>query len=62
MEPRKMAGWCFILFGVIHLLHAVHLQATTGRGITTLYALITSLLFTLGAAFLWLNKKGRSSS
>jgi hypothetical protein len=62
MEPRKMAGWCLILFGVINVLHAVHLYATMGRGMTTLYALITSLLFTAGAAFLWLNKRGRQSS
>ncbi|HEX8749098.1 MAG TPA: hypothetical protein VF717_18120 [Pyrinomonadaceae bacterium] len=61
MEPRKMAGWCLILFGLINVLHAIYMQGTQGRGITVLYAFITSLLFTLGAAFLWLNKKGRSS-
>jgi uncharacterized membrane protein HdeD (DUF308 family) len=62
MEPRKMAGWCLILFGVINVLHAFHLYATEGRGMTTLYTFITALLFTVGAAFLCLNKKGQSSS
>lgn len=62
MEPRKMAGWCLILFGVINVLHAVYLHGTQGRGMTVLYALVTSLLFTLGAAFLLLNRKGRSGS
>ncbi|HEX8175949.1 MAG TPA: hypothetical protein VF543_12595 [Pyrinomonadaceae bacterium] len=62
MEPRKMAGWCLILFGVINVLHAVYIHGTQGRGMTVLYVFVTSTLFTLGAAFLWLNKRGRSGS
>jgi hypothetical protein len=62
MEPRKMAGWCLILFGVIKVLHAIYIHGTEGRGMTVLYAFVTSLLFTSGAAFLWLNKQGRSAS
>lgn len=62
MEPRKMAGWCLITFGIINVLHAIYMNETRGRVITTLFIIITSLLFTLGAACLWLNKKGRSSS
>ena len=62
MEPRTMAGWCLILFGIINVLHAVNIYTTTGRGMTVLYTLVTSLLFTAGAAFLWVNKKGRRSS
>ncbi len=62
MEPRKMAGWCLILFGVINVLHAVYMTETKGRVMTTFFIIVTSLLFTLGAACLWLNNKGRRSS
>lgn len=62
MEPRKMAGWCLILFGVINVLQAIYIHDTEGRGMSVRYAFVTSLLFTLGAACIWLNKKGRSGS
>lgn len=57
MEIRKMAGLCLILFGVINVLQAIHIYGRYGRGISTTQAFVTSLLFTAGAAFLWLNKK-----
>jgi hypothetical protein len=57
-----MAGWCLIIFGVINVLHAIYINETEGRGMSVLYAFVTSLLFTLGAAFLWLNKKRRTGS
>jgi hypothetical protein len=62
MNVRKMAGWCLILFGVINVLHAIHLNARMGLGVTTFYTFITSLLFTTGAALLWLNKKRAANS
>ena len=62
MDVRKMAGWCLILFGVINVLHAIYQHETFGRGMTTVYALVTSLLFTAGAALLWLKKKEASKS
>ena len=62
MDVRKMAGWCLILFGVINVLHAIYQYETFGRGMTTLYALVTSLLFTGGAAFLWFKRKDTSGS
>lgn len=62
MDIREMAGWCLILFGVINVLHAIYLNATMGQRMTTLYTVITSLLFTAGAALLWLNKKRPSNS
>lgn len=57
MDIRKMAGWCLILFGVINLLHAINTHATMGREMSVPYIFLTSLLFTAGAAFLWLKKK-----
>ena len=61
MDIRKMAGWCLILFGVINVLHGVHQYATFGRGMSTLYVFVTSLLFTGGAALLLLNRKAARS-
>jgi hypothetical protein len=57
MEIRNMAGWCLILFGLINVLHAVHLHFTAGGEVGTLYRIITSLLFTGGAACLMLKFK-----
>lgn len=62
MDVRKMAGWCLILFGVINVLHGIYQYETFGRGMTTLYTFVTSLLFTCGAALLWLKKKEASKS
>lgn len=56
MEIRKMVGWCLILLGVVKVLHAIHLNATTGHSVGTLSIFMISLLFTVGAAFLWLNR------
>jgi hypothetical protein len=58
MKIRKMIGWCLILFAVINVLHAVHLHRIMGWEISASYAFITALLFTGGAAALWLNKAG----
>ena len=62
MEIRKMAGWCLIIFGVINVLHAIYLYKLLGQSMSTLYTFITALLFTIGAAFLWLPRKGSSNS
>jgi hypothetical protein len=56
MEIRKMAGWCLILMGVVKVLHAIHLQTMMGQSVNTLSAFVISLLFAVGAAFLWLDK------
>lgn len=57
MEIRKMAGWFFILMGVISVLQYIHLHRITGQGISTFKAILISLLFTIGAAFLWRNRR-----
>ena len=54
MEIRKMAGWCLILLGIVKVLHVIYLQTVTGHRAGALYAIMISLLFTGGAAFLWL--------
>ena len=61
MEIRKMVGWCLILLGVVKVFHAIHLQAVMGQKMGTLQIVMISLLFTVGAAFLWLNKSWRRS-
>ena len=53
MEINKMAGWCLIIFGVVNVLHEIHLR-NVGRGQPGIaYTLVTSILFTAGAALLW---------
>jgi hypothetical protein len=56
MEIRKMAGWGLILLAVVKVLQAIHLQTMLGESMNTLSAVVISLLFAAGAAFLWLNK------
>ncbi len=56
MEIRKMAGWCFILLGVIRVLQSIHLHKVIGQQISTFQTIVISLLFTVGAAFLWRNR------
>jgi hypothetical protein len=51
-----MAGWCLILWGAVKVLHAVHLSATAGHQVGALSAILISLLFTCGAALLWLER------
>jgi hypothetical protein len=62
MAIRKMAGWCLILLGIINVLHSIHLHAVMGQQTTTLNTIVTSLLFTVGAAFLFHRKNNRRSS
>jgi len=57
MEIRKMAGWFFILMGVIRVLQSIHLHRAIGQEISTFNAILISLLFTAGAAFLWRNRR-----
>jgi hypothetical protein len=51
MDVNKLAGACFILFGIINVLHEIVLRST-GRSTPGFgYAFVTALLFTLGAVF-----------
>lgn len=61
MEIRQMAGWCLILLGAVKVLHAIHLHTVMGQRAGTLSIVMISLLFTAGAAFLWLRKAPRRS-
>jgi hypothetical protein len=52
MTVNRMAGCCLILFGIINVLHEIHLNST-GRGRPGLvYAIITAALFAVGTALL----------
>ena len=49
MSVNKMAGACLMLLGIVNVLHEIALRST-GRGTPGLtYAIVTALLFTLGA-------------
>ena len=63
MTVNRMAGCCLILFGIINVLHEVHLNST-GRGRPgVLYAIITAALFAIGTALLlWPKHKQRQQS
>jgi hypothetical protein len=51
MDVNKLAGACFIIFGIINMLHEITLRAS-GRGEPGFAeAFVTALLITLGAAF-----------
>lgn len=56
MEIRKMAGWCLILLGVVRVFQTIHLQTVKAEGVGPISVALISLLFTVGAAFLLLNK------
>lgn len=56
MGIRKMAGWCLILLGAVKVFQAIHIHATSGRSLGAISAVVISLLFTSGAAFLWLGR------
>jgi hypothetical protein len=56
MRIHGMAGLCLIIFGVINVLQEIALTSS-GRGKPGLgFALITSVMFTAGAALLWRDK------
>jgi hypothetical protein len=57
----KMAGYCLILFGIINVLHEINLRATGLREPGIVYALVTAVFFTAGAALLWRSKIDRQN-
>ena len=52
MEARKMAGCCLILFGIINVLHKVHLNEFASDAVSAPYKIVTALLFAVGAGLL----------
>jgi len=62
MSIRKMAGLFLILLGLIQVFQALSWHAPAGRLGNPLYAFVTALLFTLGAALICWNSKWRGSN
>ena len=60
MSVRKMTGLFFILMGLIQVFQALSWHAPAGRLGNPLYALVTALLFIIGAALIWWNGKWRN--
>lgn len=52
----KLLGACLIVLGVINILHEVTLRAEKIRQPGLMYAAVTALLFSGGAALLWRSK------
>ncbi len=57
MSIRKMAGLFLIVIGLIQVFQAFSWHAPAGRLSNPLYAFVTALLFTLGAALICWNSK-----
>ena len=53
MSIRKMAGLFLIVMGLIQVFHALSDHTPAGTLSRPLYALVTALLFTGGAALIW---------
>jgi hypothetical protein len=63
VKVYKLAGLCLILFGIINVLHEINVRATGIRQPGKGYALVTALLFTVGAAlFLRVRIRHKSKS
>ena len=56
MRINGLAGWCLIIFGVINVLQEISITSS-GRGKPGVgFALVSSIMFTAGAALLWIDK------
>ena len=61
MNIRKLAGLFFIVMGLVQIFKALGEHAPAERLGNPLYAFVTALLFTAGAALIWWNGKWRSN-
>ena len=52
----KLLGACLIVLGAINVLHEVTLRVEKIRQPGLLYAAVTAILFSAGAALLWRSK------
>jgi predicted phage tail protein len=49
MSVNKLAGACLIMFGIVNVLHEIAVRSTRRGEPGIAYAVVTALLFTLGA-------------
>ncbi|HJR09664.1 MAG TPA: hypothetical protein VJ842_20555 [Pyrinomonadaceae bacterium] len=61
MSIRKLAGLFFIVMGLVQIFHALSDHTSAETLSRPLYAFVTALLFTIGAALIWWNGKWRSN-
>lgn len=59
MNANKLAGLCLITLGLVNIFREVALRANGTHEPGFVYAFVTALLFTLGAALFW-RKSARS--
>lgn len=57
MSVRKMSGLFLIVMGLVQIFRAFSTYVPPGRLSNSLYAFVTALLFTLGAALIWWDGK-----
>jgi uncharacterized membrane protein YfbV (UPF0208 family) len=57
MSIRKMSGLFLIVMGLVQIFQALSQHALPGRLGNSLYAFVTALLFSLGAALIWWDGK-----
>lgn len=63
MNSRKMAGLFLIVMALVQIFQALSKHAPPGRLSSPLYAFVTALLFTLGAALIcWNGRWGNGDS
>ena len=53
MNAEKLLGWFLIVMSLVHIFRAIYLNTSQGQEAGTIFAFITALMFTAGAALLW---------
>ena len=53
MNAQKLLGWFLIVMGLVHIFRAIYFSTAQGREVGSIFAFITALMFTVGAALLW---------
>ena len=53
MNAQKLLGWFLIVMSLVHIFRMIFLNSVPGREAGAIFAFITALMFTAGAALLW---------
>ncbi len=62
MNAQKLLGWLLIVMGLVHIFRVIYLNSAQGREVGTVFAFITALMFTAGAALLWRSSRIKSKT
>ena len=62
MNAQKLLGWFLIVMSLVHIFRMIFLNSVQGRAVGPIFAFITALMFTAGAALLWRTTRVSSKS